>query len=80
MSSVNKAFSPTDPFVSSYSKLCKNCKYYILPPPPHEKNKKLGKCGLFGTVNIIDGEIDYKYASDVRPALCDGKYFEEVYK
>lgn len=74
---VYKSFSPTEPFVNSYSKLCKNCKYYVLPLPPHEKNKKLGKCALFGTINLIDGEIDYKFVSDVRPALCNDKYYEE---
>lgn len=74
---VYKSFSPNEPIVSTYLKLCKDCKYYVLPLPPHEKNKKLGKCALFGTVNLIDGEVEYKYASDIRPALCNGKFFEK---
>lgn len=71
-----KSFSPSEPIVGGYLKLCKDCKYYVLPLPPHEKNKKLGKCALFGTVNLIDGEVDYKFVSDVRPLACNGKYFE----
>lgn len=76
MMNVTKSFSPSEPIVRSYLKLCKDCKYYVLPLPPHEKNKKLGKCALFGNVNLIDGEVEYKFVSDVRPALCSGKYFE----
>ncbi len=76
MSGVYKSFSPTEPIIYSI-KLCKDCKYYVLPLPPHEKNKKLGKCALFGNVNLIDGEVDYKFVSDVRPLACNGKYYEE---
>jgi hypothetical protein len=72
--STYKTFSPSEPV--PYLKLCKDCKYYVLPLPPQEKNKKLGKCALFGTVNLIDGEVEYKFVSDVRPALCNGKYHE----
>ncbi len=73
---VTKSFSPNEPIIRNTLKLCKDCKYYVLPLPPQEKNKKLGKCALFGNVNLVDGEVDYKYVSDVRPALCNGKYFE----
>lgn len=76
MLNVTKKFSPTEKIHKDDLKICKDCKYYVLPLPPNEKNKKLGKCAMFGTVNLIDGEVEYKYASDVRPALCAGKYFE----
>lgn len=75
---VYKSFSPTEVLVRSNLKICKDCKFYVLPLPPHEKNKKLGKCALFGKVNLIDGEVDYRYVSEVRPALCDGKYYKYI--
>lgn len=67
---VYKSFSPNEPVVSSYLKLCTTTS-------TTRKNKKLGKCALFGNVNLIDGEVEYKFISDVRPALCNGKYFEK---
>lgn len=76
MMNVQKNFSPIDPIIGASVKLCKDCKYYVHPLPPHENNKKLGKCALFGSINLIDGDIEYKFASDVRPALCNGKYHE----
>jgi hypothetical protein len=41
----------------------------------------LGKCNLFGEINIISGEVEYDYASLVRmsESKCGnkGKYFQD---
>lgn len=63
---------------------CVNCKhfmpekyYYPDDPPPDDK---LGKCGLFGQVEIVTGSIEYDYAkharNDIRRCGIKGSLFE----
>lgn len=53
-------------------KLCKDCKFFIA-------NEK--RCMKFGDTDLVTGEIDYKYAANIRDNKdkCgeDAKYFEE---
>ena len=72
-------------------KLCKDCKFFMPPPPaPADKFEKLkmpvnageplsmGKCSKFGEVNLIDGVIAYPYAASVRPSFCQGTGWEPI--
>lgn len=53
-------------------KLCRDCKYFIA----HKS-----ECALFGDTDLVNGSIDYEYASLARiyDKKCgeDAKYFEE---
>ena len=53
-------------------KLCKDCKFFIA-------NEK--RCMKFGDTDLVTGEIDYKYAANIRDNKdkCgeDAKYFEK---
>ena len=67
--SIYVPFGP-DLSVLDNIKLCKNCKYFIKEPN--------AKCGLFGAISLIDGNIDYKYATSARSMDCKGNYYSEV--
>ena len=41
--------------------LCKDCKFFI-----SAKNTSIGKCKNFGSLDLVTGEIEYKYASVCR--------------
>lgn len=56
--------------------LCINCKYYIPPPPAQAANKKRGLCQKSGTINVIDGEIEYTLVTIAREYDCHGDWFE----
>lgn len=65
-------------------KLCINCKYFIADevrwPDEISNNSQLGKCKLFGKLDVVTGDIIYDYAYSVRndKGLCGetGKLFE----
>ena len=50
--------------------LCINCKFLIEPKInyPYESfpDETMSKCQKFGTINLVTGEIEYKYASHCR--------------
>lgn len=50
--------------------LCIHCKHY-LPAP----DKKKGQCEKKGTLDLIDGSIEYAYARDVRETECKGSWW-----
>lgn len=54
-------------------KLCKNCKYF--QPIEYYANKEDGYCKLFGKMNVVNGDIAYKFASEARdaPNLSESK-------
>lgn len=54
-------------------KLCKDCKHFAHPPG---KDLKYGKCKIFGEMSLVDGTVEYKYASSARMHDCRGKYHE----
>lgn len=60
--------------------ICKNCVYFK-PYKHDEKLYDLGKCRKFGTMDILSGIIEYKYAYTCRTSndLCsfNGTYYEE---
>lgn len=67
---------------SSY-KLCKDCKNF-LPTMYGDKfdiGNHMGKCNLYGKINLINGEIEHDYASTARSFddMCgiNGTYFEK---
>lgn len=53
---------------------CKDCKYFILPP--FNIPIKFGKCERSGELNLVDGNIEYKYAEIFRHRECQGVLFE----
>ncbi len=73
VSTITAPFGPDNQ--GEAPKLCKTCKHFI--PPPH-KDLKFGRCSLFGEINLIDGEVSYPFASNVRSGRCRGKYHSEV--
>lgn len=56
--------------------LCVHCKYYMPPPPVHQKDKKKGLCQKSGTMHVVDGEIEYTSVSIVREFDCLGNWYE----
>ena len=62
-------FTPT--FKRDSAKICKDCKYYI----PHQK-----RCTLYGTIDMVTGEVDFLHAVIARNDEHCGKearYFEK---
>ena len=72
--------------------LCINCKHFIDnklgdddydPDYDHDYgyNNSYTQCKLFGTIDLVKGEIEYDYAKTVRENkdLCgeNGKYYEK---
>lgn len=45
-------------------RLCKNCKYF--QPIEYYANKEDGFCKLFGKMNVVNGDMAYKFASEAR--------------
>jgi len=63
-------------------KLCKDCKNF-LPAMYGDKfdvGNHLGRCTLYGKINLINGEVDHEYASIARSLndMCgvNATYFE----
>jgi hypothetical protein len=54
------------------NKFCKNCKHF----KAGLTGVQFGKCKLYGVQNLIDGQIDYKYASITREYDCKGDFYE----
>ena len=48
--------------------LCKDCKFFI-----SDKNISIGKCKKFGSLDLVTGEIEYKYA-----AVCRTKHYGDL--
>ena len=64
-------------------KLCKNCKHF-LPTMYGDKfdiGIHMGRCSLYGKLNLVNGEIEHEYASIIRSidSMCgiNGIHFEE---
>ena len=86
---MNKLLSPR--VFSSFIKYnnlpsCINCVHFIknvsnYPYDPPSNNKDLGKCKLFGSQNLVTGEIVHTYASicriDGNKCGEKGKYFKD---
>lgn len=47
-------------------RLCKNCKHF--QPIEYYANKEDGYCKLFGKMNVVNGDMAYKFASEARDA------------
>ena len=41
--------------------ICKDCKFFI-----SDKNISIGKCKKFGSLELVTGEIEYKFAAVCR--------------
>lgn len=54
------------------TKLCINCKHF----KQDLTGLQFGKCTLYGTQNLVDGTIQYTYASIARKYECKGTYYE----
>ncbi len=55
------------------SKLCKDCKHFKSDPT----GARFGKCSLYGKQNLVDGKIEYSYASIAREYECRGDYYDK---
>lgn len=53
--------------------LCKNCRFFARV---EKQDVKFGKCKLFGSVNIVDGSIEYLPANVARDFHCKDDYFD----
>lgn len=60
---------------SSPLKPCKDCKHFLPPSTSTSSNLKYGRCHLFGQQDLVDGSIEYDYASIARQHHCKGNYF-----
>lgn len=49
-------------------KLCKNCRHFLptMYGDRYDIGNHLGRCNLFGQMNVINGEIEHEYATLVR--------------
>ena len=63
-------------------KLCRDCKNFIpaLYGGKFDVGNHLGRCSLYGKINLINGEVDHEYASIARSLndMCgvNATYFE----
>jgi len=63
-------------------KLCKDCKNFLpaMYGDKFDMGNHLGRCNLYGKINLINGEIDHEYASIARSLndMCgvNAIYFE----
>jgi hypothetical protein len=49
--------------------ICKTCKYYI--PDPHGRfESSMAGCKKIGTIDVVNGEIEYSSARSVREHAC----------
>jgi hypothetical protein len=64
-------------------KLCKDCRHFLptLYGDKYDYGNHLGRCNLYGKINVINGEIEHEYASIVRKFddMCgiNGTHFEK---
>lgn len=54
--------------------ICKDCKHFQWS---RNAGVKYGTCKLFGTQDLVDGTIQYDYASIAREYKCKGEYFQQ---
>jgi len=49
-------------------KLCKHCRHFLptMYGDRYDIGNHLGRCNLFGKMNVINGEIEHEYATIVR--------------
>ncbi len=66
------AFSPKLPKPSA--NYCKSCVHFL--PNQAMRDAKHGFCKLFGTVDLVTGEVEYTSANLSREYECKGQYFE----
>jgi len=65
-------------------KLCKDCRHFLptLYGDRYDIGNHLGRCNLFGKMNVINGEIEHEYATIVRKFddMCgiNGTRFEQT--
>jgi hypothetical protein len=52
----------------NHYKLCKDCKHFLptFIGDKYDVGDYFGKCNLYGKINLVTGEIDNEYASNVR--------------
>lgn len=55
---------------------CINCKHF---KPAFLTPNRFGTCKKFGTFNLVDGSIEYPYASIAREYNCKGEHFDDIY-
>ena len=67
MTLVHQRFSPTHPLDAP--KLCKKCVFY---------RRSSGVCKLFGSINLVDGEVAYFPAIGAREHYCKGEYYDDA--
>ena len=64
-------------------KLCKDCKFFLptMYGGKFDIGRHMGRCSLYGKINLVTGEIEHEYASIVRSmdSMCgiNGTHFEE---
>jgi hypothetical protein len=64
-------------------KLCKDCRHFLptMYGDRYDIGNHLGRCNLFGKMNVINGEIEHEYATIVRKFddMCgiNGTHFEK---
>ena len=67
-------------FIVNYNKpICSNCQHFITGPVP--ARIELGKCNKFGTMDLVSGTVNYRFAENCRnrDEYCGekGYYFVE---
>ncbi len=67
------AFSPKLPKPST--NYCKSCVHFMPNKTIREDSIGHGYCKLFGTVDLVTGQIEYAPAKMSREYECKGEYF-----
>ena len=67
------AFSPKHP--KPAPNYCKSCVHFM-PNKDSRDNIKHGYCELFGTVDLVTGDVEYTSAKLSREYECKGEYFQ----
>lgn len=62
---------------------CPSCRYYQKPVAEPRgmcprSDPVYGKCLMFGTINMLGGQIHYDYAINTYDVHCHGKYYSRV--
>ena len=66
-------------FIKNIDKpVCKDCKYFKYDPIYNDYN--YGKCGVFGTKDLVTGKITFEDVITARRMDCgvNGTYFEPI--
>ena len=56
-------------------RLCKDCRHFMTTGRSAVP-MRLGKCSKLATANLVDGSVEYHYASTIRDSHCFGNWFE----